>query len=81
MANKTMVRASGELTGRLFQRFGRKGLGRLVEPVAGTVSDQTLGNWKLAGVPLAYIYYIKGVYPEVYREVLGDPTDEASDRQ
>ena len=81
MPSRKAARASADITSRLMEHFGRRGLGRVVEPVAGVVTDQTLRNWGREGIPLPYLYYIRSMYPSTYEEVTGESLDEAPDGQ
>ena len=81
MPSRKAARASADITSRLMEHFGRRGLGRVVEPVAGVVTDQTLRHWGREGIPLPYLYYIRPMYPSTYEEVSGESPDKASDRQ
>ena len=81
MPSRKAARASADITSRLMEHFGRRGLGRVVEPVAGIVTDQTLRNWGREGIPLPYLYYIRSMYPSTYEEVTGESPDEAPDGQ
>ena len=88
MAYET-VKASPELSRRLMEYFGKKGVLRLIKPVSGDVSNQAMWKWGKTGMPLSYVYYLKFQYPEAYKDALGElpdeavreAGDEASDRQ
>ena len=77
---KETIKASVPLTETLMKKFGRRGLARLVEPVAGKMTDEGTRKWKLYGIPLAYVYYIRAMYPEAYKDALGDLLNETDNR-
>lgn len=77
MAYET-VKASPELSRRLMEHLGKRGLLRLIKPVSGDVSNQAMWKWGKIGIPLSYVYYLKYQFPAAYREALGkDVPDEA----
>lgn len=77
MAYET-VKASPELSRRLMEHLGKRGLLRLIKPVSGDVSNQAMWKWGKIGMPLSYVYYLKYQFPAAYREALGeDMPDEA----
>lgn len=76
MAYET-VKASPELSRRLMEHLGKRGLLRLIKPVSGDVSNQAMWKWGKTGMPLSYVYYLKFQYPEAYKDALGELPDEA----
>ena len=76
MAYET-VKASPELSRRLMEYFGKRGVLRLIKPVSGDVSNQAMWKWGKIGMPLSYVYYLKFQFPKAYKDALRELPDEA----